>query len=309
MYDNKRNEHCFVFSIDNNYIQPFRVVIYSLFKNNTWISDETFFVLYSSKSLSLENKNELSHEFQTLYSIAINWIVCDSVFGNYMNTMKAGHVSISTYFRLFLNDLIPNIYNYALYLDSDILILGDIQNLFLFKPHKPVSAVDNYAASESIRLWGPKGGSYFNAGVICFNLKITRTLDMTNKYLQILNNPDLILSCWDQDVLNIVHEDNWERLDYSFNITRHLIQSFQIVNYIFFKKININEFKIIHYDGPLKPWDKKSLGIYDKYWLLNYNMLNNNKHPVDRRFIIFKKKIIIVIKSFKKSLRLFNLEY
>lgn len=298
-------EICFVFAIDDKYFEQFRVFIFSLHTHNNWISDNNFFVLFSSSTLSLNNREKLKLECRERYLLELEWISCDDYISNTLKISSSDHVSVSTYFRLFLQELIPNNFSYALYLDIDILVVGDILNLYSKKIEKPIAAVENYAASEAIRLWGAKGGSYFNAGVLYFNLSLCRSLNLTQKYFEVLNNKNIKLNCWDQDVLNIVHENNWERLEYYFNITRHLLESFQIVNLNFFKKIEKNKFKIIHYDGPNKPWSKYSSGHYDYWWNLYYYKLHKKKHSSDKHMFNYLNYLILFLKSLNK-IRILN---
>lgn len=301
------SNHSIIFAIDYNFIQQFRVVLFSLYKHNHWIVNVNIYILYSSDTLSSSIQKQLSEECKEKYSVNLNWIKCDSFIGSHLKIHNSDHVTISAYYRLFIQDLLPDFIDYALYLDSDILILGDIKNLFLKKIKNPIAAVDNYAPSESIRLWGAAGGSYFNSGVMIFNLEYIRKYNYGFKYLEILNDESQHLACWDQDVLNIVYKDNWERIDFYFNVTRHLLESFQIINLNFFKKIDKKRIRIIHYDGPNKPWTNKSLGVYDKYWLSAYAELNSEKHYVDNSIIGILRTIRRISRIIKKEIVLYRI--
>jgi lipopolysaccharide biosynthesis glycosyltransferase len=270
---NSRNNNCFVFALDEYYIEQFRVVIYSLIKHNSWVVNEKIYILYSSPTFSSDCRILLTNEILEKYSIIISWLSCDLFIEKNLKIGKSDHVTISTYYRLFINELIPQSIDYALYLDLDILIIGDIKNLYFKEIFKPVAAVDNYAPSESVRLWGSEGGDYFNAGVLLINLKLYRKYNFIQKYLCVLQSNAISLDCWDQDILNYVHKNDWERLPFYYNFTRHMFQSFQIINNVFYRKVIRSGIAILHYDGPLKPWNSKSKGVLDHYWINYFNEL------------------------------------
>ena len=89
------------------------------------------------------------------------------------------YYSIETYYRFFIADMFPQ-YDKALYLDCDIVVLGDISNLYL-------TNISNYlvaAAQEQVmshykifgdyveRALGIKVKDYFNAGILLMNTKM-----------------------------------------------------------------------------------------------------------------------------------------
>jgi lipopolysaccharide biosynthesis glycosyltransferase len=107
-------EICFVFAIDDKYFEQFRVFIFSLHTHNNWISGNNIFVLFSSSTLSLNNREKLKLECRERYLLELEWISCDDYISNNLKISSSDHVSVSTYFRLFLHELIPNNFSYAL---------------------------------------------------------------------------------------------------------------------------------------------------------------------------------------------------
>ena len=99
----------------------------------------------------------------------------------------------STYFRLFVPDLYPQ-YSKALYLDSDITILGDISelyntdmgsNLVAGIPDGAVQTIDVFKEYVEKVVGVRDYNNYFNAGILLMNLSELRRFKFQEKFLEI----------------------------------------------------------------------------------------------------------------------------
>jgi lipopolysaccharide biosynthesis glycosyltransferase len=160
----------------------------------------------------------------------------------------------------------------------------------------PVAAIKNYAASEEIRLFGDSGGDYFNAGIIVFNLNLVRQSQVLDIYLKLISEEPGRLLCWDQDVLNLTHRHQWEHLPWFFNVTRHMMESFQIINKNFYKKLDKSNIRIIHFDGPSKPWELNSDRDFAYVWRNYYFEFSGKLHLSDS-FIYKVKRFFFRLKK------------
>lgn len=179
------------------------------------------------------------------------------------------HVSEATYLRLHAPTLVAA--DRILYLDSDVLVQGDLSPLLTAKLTKPVAAVqDHYARTfETGRgLPGYRQGDsrtpYFNAGVMLIDTERWRTADVTGRSLRFLRETPQHVRYWDQCALNAVLEDSWQRLDpmwNSFPFTDLLVpcdsrdhpEEASLVDLVGVER----RARIIHFAGPLKPWASK----------------------------------------------------
>jgi lipopolysaccharide biosynthesis glycosyltransferase len=295
---------CIVFSVDDGFIIPFEVTIFSLVKHNPWVKQVQVFVIYDVDTLSEKNRVMLSDKLSTDYGIECTFISCSEYLPPNLGVFNYQHVSKATFFRLLISRMLDETFRQAIYLDSDILIVGDIFYLYQNDFSGPIAAVKNYAPSEEIRLFGDSGGSYFNAGIIVFNLELIRENKLQLAYLDLIQSQPEKLLCWDQDVLNLIHRDQWIQLPWYFNVTRHMMESFRIINLNFYRKLDRSNIRIIHFDGPAKPWETLSDREFSSVWRSYYTQLYGKKHKSS----LFSYRVIRFLLRLKKNLAKFKRE-
>ena len=141
------------------------------------------------------------------------------------------YASIGTFFRLLIPNFLPKDANRAIYLDADVLVNRDINDLWTVElGDKSIAAhAEKDSGMDSSWFHLCKIGvipqnDYFNAGVILFDLNKIReekdSDDLLTNCLKILHeHPDYP---WlDQDALNVVFLNKTEHIPSSFN---HMIK-------------------------------------------------------------------------------------
>ena len=113
------------------------------------------------------------------------------------------HYSLDTYSRLWLADFFPESVERVLYLDSDLIVVGDIQELWDSDLNGKLLAAASIPGSTKCEFLSiPESYGYFNAGVILTDLRQwreTRAIDELVAF--VAANPDKLVDV-DQDVLN-----------------------------------------------------------------------------------------------------------
>ena len=176
-------------------------------------------------------------------------------------------------------------YRKVLYLDSDLILNADPAELFYtdvdgfllaaahdadtaglyngFEPNKK-NYMDNV-----LKIKEPY--SYFQAGVILFNLEEFRKTYTTDEMLRFAasNNWELL----DQDVLNYLAQGRYKAVDMCWNVMTDWrgIRIPQIVSrapkYLRDEYMKAHEApKIIHYAGPDKPWQQENADYGEYFW-------------------------------------------
>ena len=195
-----------------------------------------------------------------------------------------GHFRIETYFRLLMQDILPN-YNKALYLDCDMVANKDIAELFDVD-------VDGYllAAVQDADTAGLYNGfepqkknymdnimkmkdpySYFQAGTILFNLAEFRKHYTVDEMFEYATSYEWELL--DQDVLNHFAEGHVKYLDMRWNVVMDWngIRIKEIIGlaprrlYQGYMESRKDPY-IVHYAGPDKPWDNFESDFADYFW-------------------------------------------
>lgn len=216
-------------------------------------------------------------------------------------------ISTAAYLRLHLPDLIPSNFDRVLYLDSDMLIQDDLGLLWdeFLSDLNPVAAAQDYkiplVSSEGglknyrdLRLLPEK--PYFNSGLLLMDLRQWRTEQVAQRVLDYTACHAEFIQWADQDGLNAILADKWSRIDPRWNISSHLYYD-EVTpegkNYEYLmlnRDALIEKPGIIHYTGPLKPWNYRTehpaksewvrylmrSGWYSDtefmLWLLNHNI-------------------------------------
>ncbi len=249
------------------FIQYFTVALTSLLENNKHIDLNVFLIYdFEDKSL-LDIPVKLAKE---KYGIDLQLIFQDSsIFDHYR---IGDHVSKNTYLRLLIADIIPAHIDTGLFLDSDTVVTGPLDELSRLKfadidrPASPqvskyvyaVSEIEEQRIANSQRLsaLGFKTDRYFNAGVMMVNLKAWREENITPQLMKLAEQYMEKLQFYDQDVLNIFFLNRWGELDRTYNAL-HLI----------WKRAGTP--LIVHFAGASKPWNYLDRHPY-KAWYFKY---------------------------------------
>lgn len=102
------------------------------------------------------------------------------------------YLRVSSYYRLFIETLTDA--DKVLYLDSDLIVLGNITNLFeIDLTDQFVMAVKNPGFKRHASLNMKESSDYFNSGVLMINLEMWRKHNLSNRVIEFVHkNPKVI---------------------------------------------------------------------------------------------------------------------
>ena len=262
-----------VFATDENYLFYTVVAITSMAEN---ASEDTFYQIYILVSGALEKGHRILTDLEEKYAnLKINLLPVD---GREFQgvTINNKHITKATFYRLLLSELLQE--EKCLYLDSDIVVNTDLQELYCTDIGENYIAgvrdlwIDLLKESERetrrIRTNIPTMDQYVNAGVLLFNLDKIRADHMEERFREHMNNNYLFE---DQDIINVCCYDNIRRLPAKWNLfTSHmgLLEELkdkgvakETIQYMEEKK------GILHYATILiRPWESKRFICNDIWW-------------------------------------------
>lgn len=232
-------------SCDENYAQYAGVVIASILANSK--ADEDIFIyildgniseLSKSKILSLKSIKDCSIEF-----VEVN----EKDFEDYKNIPNHDYISISTYFRLKLATLLPEI-DKIIYLDCDVIVCESLKELYNLNLGNNI-----FGGVLDIDLRLRNNPKYVNAGVLLMDLTKVRQYGIENQFLEYTQKNWQNIQLGDQGVINDVLRDKILNIPEKFNV-----QSECYIRRSTFTKAPV----IVHFIGGKKPWHYGSWSVH-----------------------------------------------
>jgi lipopolysaccharide biosynthesis glycosyltransferase len=186
------------------------------------------------------------------------WIeVSDRDVPAYTEKAHVKHITRATLFRLGLERLAPIDTKYVLYLDSDVIVLRDVRELWSVNmAGAPLAAVtDPDVDAEAFKKrWNlPESRlGYFNGGVLLINLEQVRSEMLFTAAIEFVaqKNPGLA----DQDGLNWALWDRWHPLPVGCNLQRNVAYDAVAPTASAELRRSVRHPMIVHYTGTHKPW-------------------------------------------------------
>ena len=200
---NNEDTNTLVFSVDDNYAIYLAVAIKSILCNKK--TNNKIEIIIFDFSISSESKKKILELQQENITISFREVE-ENLFDDFPLTIS--YITVASYLRLKLPSLLPS-HNKILYLDVDLLVFGDINELFTLHMNDKalLGVVDpllngNEQHKQEIGL--DSKNHYLNAGVLLIDLNKLRELDFESSVMKYLLNYKDIIKYQDQDIINAV---------------------------------------------------------------------------------------------------------
>jgi len=250
-----------VFCIDDAYLMPFQVFFHSLEATASTPPAAALFILHT-EALCTASITTLQ-AFLSRYGRIAAFVDATALIPADLPIRPGDHVSPATFYRLFIAEILPPEIDQAVYLDADMLTLRCIAPLFDEPVQGLVAAADHCSPANQIRLWGERGGTYFQAGVLVIPLQTWREQEILQRFLHVMATEQQRIQWWDQDVMNIALCDRWQRLPIWCNVC-------EAVHQILALPLLEAQAALIHYSGSSKPWNAYQPSPFTALWDQGY---------------------------------------
>ena len=199
------------FTIDDAYAPYLHVALISLIENAS--KDRNYKIIVVYQELNEENRNNLAELVKDHPNFEMEFKYMkqslDMITDRIENRLRSDYFTMTIYFRIFIPDMYPE-YDKAIYIDSDIVVPGDISELYDTDMHGNLIGVCKDSSvndapelqrymTESL---GLKLGDYFNSGMLLMNMKALREAKLAEHFLYLLNKYHFDCIAPDQDYLN-----------------------------------------------------------------------------------------------------------
>lgn len=246
------------FAADDNYVPFLAVSIKSMLDNASKYYFYNIYIL--TEGISKENQKRLK-KYETTNS-KIRFVELSSYIAKIKDRLAStlrDYYTESIFYRLFIAALHPELKK-AIYLDCDIVVLGDISKLYNTKLGTNILGAvtdDVISGNPDFRIYASEAvgvdyTKYFNSGVLLMNLDEYRKQKIQERFIYLLIKHNFETAAPDQDYLNVLCKDKvlyldkgWDKMSTDEN---------------FDGKLNL-----IHYNNFRKPWYYDDVP-YEKYF-------------------------------------------
>ena len=209
------------FSCDDNYYKYTAVTLRSIMENAS--KDFNYKIYVLNIDIKEETKNRAYKELEDNFEI--EFVDVSSYYDSIRDKLPIrDYYTKTTYFRLFIAEMFPN-YDKAIYIDSDIIVRGDISKFYNTDLGNNLVGACNEQAMVQMDVFGTyvernlglDRNHYFNAGHILINCKLFREECVLDQFINLLNVYECKVT-QDEDYLNIICNNRVEWINQSWNV-------------------------------------------------------------------------------------------
>lgn len=270
-----------VFASDDGYVPMLTTTIGSMLQNAS--KDYFYDIVVLQRNIAYEHRRTMENYLARYANSKLRFYdVTDLVSGYDLATNNA-HISMETYYRFLVQKIFAG-YDRVLYLDSDLVIRGDVSELFnvdmgdnLVAATRDVDYLGNLNMPDGKRLEYTRNTlgmsdpyAYFQAGVLVLNTREMRKLHDVSEWMEIVSKSNFIYD--DQDILNAECQGRVYYLPACWNVMHDCAgrvgKVFSWAPNDVFDAYNASrqDPKIIHYAGFEKPWVNSNCDFANVYW-------------------------------------------
>lgn len=313
------------FATDDGYIPFLAVALESIKQNASKDYKYLIKVLCNKHNVSKVNIQKIK-KFQD-ENFNIEFVDVSSKQAEINNRMYTrDYYSKATYYRIYIPELFPN-FDKALYLDCDIIVRGDISELYNFDikdnyigaiPDGSIPCIKEFQDYVLNCIGVDKYNEYINAGILVLNTKKLREINFEDLFISTLTLTTFDVA-QDQDYINAICKghikfigEEWNKMPiretikekdiklihYNLNFKPWLVDDVMYSNY-FWKYAKQTEF--FNYINLIKA--NRTKEIQEKEALTTQKLILNAKEQAENSFLNLERlsKIKTIVKEFQKQ--------
>ena len=244
-----------VFAGDYAYIRQIETAMKSICRHNSHLK---IYVL--NKDIPQEWFSRLRMYIQEMGGDLIDCKLIGKQFQmNWSNRLP--HINHMTFARYYIPDFVTE--EKVLYLDSDLLVTDDLEELF------ELDLGENYLAATRSCF---SAGIGFNAGVLLINNKKWQAENIRQKLIDLTEKEHENVGEGDQSILNMLFFDSYIEINETFNYQIGFDRGAAEQGHAWILEKSIDPLpKILHYISQDKPWNQFSVGrLREEWWRYSF---------------------------------------
>lgn len=259
----RNTKRAVVFAGDYAYIRQIETAMKSLCRHNSHLK-----IYLLNQDIPQEWFSQIRIYLQEMGGDLIDCKLIGSQFQmNWSN--KLPHINHMTFARYFIPDFVTE--DKVLYLDSDLIVTGDLTDLF------ELDLGENYLAAARSCFGAGVG---FNAGVLLINNKKWGSETIRQKLIDLTEKEHENVEEGDQSILNMLFKDQYSSLEDQYNFQIGYDYGAAAFKHQFIFDIPLEPLPLIlHYISQDKPWNQFSVGrlreVWWEYSLMDWSVILN----------------------------------
>lgn len=251
-----------VFATDEEYLPITAVALTSVAAN--FLDDRKLRVfILVDRPMPGDDANRF-RQLSEKYKIELQEVVVSAA--DFASVRTTRGISSATYFRLCMHLALPTDVEKIVYLDSDMIILGDIAELFdtdlsgetLFAGAEDYNSIAHRKSYKT-----PATSVNLNAGVLVCNIKSMREMDFLGVVTDYIQRNQYLIFHGDQQILNHLFNSRMKYIHIRWNMHGQLFEPHWVANNMSTRALisaadiaaGCDDPGIVHYNGGMKPWN------------------------------------------------------
>jgi lipopolysaccharide biosynthesis glycosyltransferase len=195
------------------------------------------------------------------------------------------HIHRAAYLRLLIPDLLAE--DKAIYLDSDVIVLRDIADLYaLSLGDAVIGAVPDAKAGQGTMVPRDVSDVYINSGVLLLNLAAMREEKFLDKCESIYRQYERQIAWADQCIINKYAENRKLVIPRSWNV-QVACQALDVLQWPHIER----DSAVVHFVGSIKPWVSGAHPLTALFWRRFAEQLNTRmRQPIGSHTTSFSSK-------------------
>lgn len=253
-------------TLNRGYLGPLQVMLRSLVQHNSQYAPQLY-ILHSS--LTDEDLSAIAALLpggeQAVHAVFVE----DALLAD---APTSSRYPTEMYYRIFAARYLPQELERILYLDPDMVIRGDLWELYntqlgdcYFAAASHVGQILQWVNAQ--RLQTEENAPYINSGVLLMNLPLLRREQDEQEVFSYIRDHRSQLLLPDQDIITALYSDRILPLNpYRYNMTeRMFLLHYKSTAWLDLDWVRNNS-AIIHYCGRNKPWKEHYFGVFDTFY-------------------------------------------
>lgn len=204
-------------SADDKFIELGAIALYSAVYYANPNTSFSFYII--DNGISVENRNRVLSLFNR-EDVSVEFINANDIEEELGMKINVGRWTLSAFQRLYISDFLPQDVHRVLYLDCDMLVRGQLDELYetdLEEKYVIAGALDCISEQNKINIGLTGKDFYINSGMLMIDIDRWKSFSVREKSAEYMKNNIKYLQFPDQDTINFILKNRIKIVPLKYN--------------------------------------------------------------------------------------------